>query len=114
MIVRLCLSTKSLLHGDSAAAVLMVFPKLLQVHANVLSANSRQLSIRPLFGGPHTDIQLLKICLKIVLGCLFEITADAEVKKCSLIDALDPLPQFSEMYRQLVGQPTKSLYGRFL
>ena len=76
--IRLCLSTKPLLHGDSAAVVWMAIPKLLHMLVNVLLANWPPLSGRNLCSDPNADILLLKMYLMIVSGCLFGMRVDAE------------------------------------
>ena len=75
--IRLCLSTKPLLHGDSAAVVWMTIPKLLHMLVNVLLANSPPLSVRNLPSDPNANILLLKMYLMIVSGCLFGMRVDA-------------------------------------
>ena len=90
--IRLYLSTKPLLHGNSAAVVLMRIRKLSHILVNVELVNSPQLSVRNLAGDPNTDKQLLKMYLMVVFSCLFGMTVDAEslVKSSTICNRILP------------------------
>ena len=108
--IRLCLSTKLLLHGDSAAVVLMTMPKV-----SHMLLNSLPLSVWNLTSDSNIDTQLLKMYLMIICGCLFGMTTDAEsLVQWSAIFYLHsnsaPLPQFPEMCWTTTGLGGGFLY----
>ena len=63
---KLCLSTRLLLHGDSAAVVFTVIPRVSHISMKSLLANSPRLSEIIFSADPYTDIQILNILWMIV------------------------------------------------
>ena len=77
-IMILCLSTKSLLNGDSAVVTLTVMFMASHISKNSALASSPPLSVKNIFGVPKIWIQLLNIALMIMLGSLDGAKVDAD------------------------------------
>ena len=71
--IKLCLSTRPLLNGDSAAVTLTMIFIDSAISIKLLLANSPPLSVRNFSGAPYICIHDLKMPLRIVSGS-FDLT----------------------------------------
>ena len=84
-IMKLCLSTKPLLNGDSAAVAFTVMFIALHISKNSALANSPPLLVKNFLGATKIWIQLLNIALMITLGSLDVTKVDADnLVACSI------------------------------